>query len=115
MASKQSIVDFILEQISSAGVVSARKMFGEYSIYCDGKVVALVCDDRLFVKQTHAGKEFIGTYEEAAPYPKAKPYFVIDEEKWNESEWLSRLIKLSAEQIPIRTKTLTRKSAPKIH
>ncbi len=52
MASSQGTVDFIVEQMASAGTVSARKMFGEYGIYCDGKMVALVCDDRLFVKPT---------------------------------------------------------------
>jgi TfoX/Sxy family transcriptional regulator of competence genes len=56
MASKQGTVDFILEQIAAAGTVSAKKMFGEYALYCDGKMVALVCDDQLFVKITEAGK-----------------------------------------------------------
>ena len=55
MASKQSTVDFKLDQIRAAGDVSARKMFGEYAIYCIKKIVGLVCDDRLFVKKTDAG------------------------------------------------------------
>ena len=45
MASQQGTVDFIVEQMARAGAVSARKMFGEYGIYCDGKMVALVCGD----------------------------------------------------------------------
>ena len=32
MASQQSTVDYILEQIAAAGDVSARKMFGTYSV-----------------------------------------------------------------------------------
>ncbi len=56
MSSKQNTVDFILEQITNAGTICAKKMFGEYAIYCDDKVVALVCDDQLFVKPTKAGK-----------------------------------------------------------
>jgi TfoX/Sxy family transcriptional regulator of competence genes len=43
MSSQQSTVDFIVEQMAKAGAVSARKMFGDYGIYCDGKMVALVC------------------------------------------------------------------------
>lgn len=39
MASSQKIVDFILDQIKNAGTVHAKKMFGEYGIYCDGKIV----------------------------------------------------------------------------
>jgi TfoX/Sxy family transcriptional regulator of competence genes len=57
MSTTKNTVEYILEQISESGVVSARKMFGEYAIYCDGKVVALVCDDQLFVKPTKAGKK----------------------------------------------------------
>lgn len=56
MASSQGTVDFIVEQTAAAGTVSARKMFGEYGIYCDGRIVALVCDDRLFVKPTPEGR-----------------------------------------------------------
>jgi hypothetical protein len=41
MASRQTTVDFILDQIEGAGTVSAKKMFGEYGIYCDDKMVAL--------------------------------------------------------------------------
>jgi len=69
MASQQRTTDYIVEQIATAGSVSARKMFGEYGIYCDGKLVALVCDDQLFVKPTKAGRAHIGKVREAPPYP----------------------------------------------
>ncbi|KVR49615.1 TfoX/Sxy family protein [Burkholderia ubonensis] len=100
MASSQSTVDFIVEQMAAAGAVLARKMFGEYGIYCDGKMVALVCDDRLFVKPTPDGKAFLGECEEGPPYPGAKPCFVISGERWDEREWLSRLIRITAAQLP---------------
>ncbi|MGU7772751.1 TfoX/Sxy family protein [Burkholderia sp. MR1-5-21] len=104
MASSQSTADYIVEQISAAGAVSARKMFGEYAIYCDGKVVALVCDDKLFVKPTPGGKAFLGEYEEGRPYPAAKPHFVISGERWDEREWLSQLIRTTAAQLPVPAK-----------
>ncbi|RYF09624.1 MAG: hypothetical protein EOO77_23380 [Oxalobacteraceae bacterium] len=50
MGSQQSTVDFVLDQMSAAGAVSAKKMFGEYGVYLDEKMVALVCDDVLFIK-----------------------------------------------------------------
>ena len=56
MASSASTVEFIVEQGSAAGAVSARKMFGEYGLYRDGVMVALVCGDQLFVKPTAAGR-----------------------------------------------------------
>lgn len=49
MASKQNTVDYILDQIADAGAVHVKKMFGEYAIYCNEKVVALVCDDQLYI------------------------------------------------------------------
>lgn len=101
MASQQATVDFILEHIAGAGKVSARKMFGEYAIYCDGKVVALVCDDQLFVKPTKSGREYIGEVVEATPYPGAKPCFLISSEQWEEAEWLASLIRVSAAQLPM--------------
>ena len=46
MASQQGTVDYLLDQLAGAGGVSAKKMFGEYGLYCDGKMFAIVADDR---------------------------------------------------------------------
>ncbi len=99
MSSKQTLVDFILDQISGAGSVSAKKMFGEYALYCDGKIVALVCNNELFVKPTVAGKAFIGDFVEGCPYVGAKPRLLISSEKLDDSEWLTNLIKITAAEV----------------
>ncbi len=67
MASNPSTVAYLVEQIAGAGAVTSRKMFGEYGLYCDGRMVALVCGDRLFVKPTQAGRQHVGNVEEAPP------------------------------------------------
>ena len=100
MATKQKTVDFILEQITDAGDVSARKMFGEYAIYCDGKVVALVCEDQLFVKPTKEGKAYIGNVVEAPAYKGAKSSFLISGDQWDDADWLAELIKITAAPLP---------------
>jgi TfoX/Sxy family transcriptional regulator of competence genes len=100
MASDQDFVDFIVEQMEDAGRISQRKMFGEYAIYCDGKVVALICDDRLFVKPTGKGRAYIGSVVEAPPYSGAKSYFLI-EDAFEDRLWLSGLIKLTAKELPV--------------
>lgn len=74
-------------------------MFGEYGIYLDGKIIGLICDNRLFIKPTDAGREFIGNVVENPPYNGAKPSFLI-EEKLEDSMWLSRLIKMTADELP---------------
>jgi len=100
MASKQSTVDYILDQIAGAGDVHARKMFGEYGLYCDGKMVALICDDRLFVKPTEPARAFVGECEEASPYPGAKPCLLVSADHWDDAEWLTRLVSISAAALP---------------
>jgi len=104
MSSSQNTVDFIVGQMSKAGDVSYKKMFGEYGIYCNDKMVASVCDDKLFVKPTIRGRDYIGDVVEASPYPGAKPSFLIPVEKLEDREWLSELIKITAGELPIPVK-----------
>lgn len=99
MASDEAFVKFIADQIDSAGPTRYRKMFGEYAVYCNDKVVALICDNQLFIKPTSAGRAFIGDVVEAPPYKGAKPSFLIDE-KFEDSEWLSELIALTEKELP---------------
>jgi DNA transformation protein len=110
MATRQDTVDFILGQIDGAGDVSARKMFGEYAIYCDGRTVALVCDDQLYVKPTASGSAFASPFETGSPFPGAKPWLLISEQKCLDRNWLSRLIRLSTAEIPL---PLEKKKKPK--
>ncbi|MBG6119915.1 MULTISPECIES: TfoX/Sxy family protein [unclassified Sphingobium] len=84
MASDRKTVEFLVEQMAGAGTVSAKAMFGEFGIYCDGKMIALVCDDQLFVKPTVGGRLLASGAAEASPYPGAKPCLLIDAEKWED-------------------------------
>ncbi len=102
MSTKQSTIDFILDQVSALGNVAARKMFGEYALYCEGKVVGLVCDDTLYIKITEPGKELVGDlYKEGAAYPGAKPSMVIAAEQIEDSDWLVELVRITAEALPV--------------
>lgn len=80
-------------------VPETKKILREYAIYSNNKVVALVCDGQLFVKQTQAGRAFIGKVVEAPAYPGAKPSFLI-EEQLEDKEWLSELIVLTEQELP---------------
>ena len=104
MATRQGTVDFIAGQAGAAGSVSAKKMFGEYALYCDGKLVALVCDDQLFLKPTAAGRACLGEVVEAPPYPGAKPYFLVSGDLWDDAEWLARLVRVTASELPLPVK-----------
>lgn len=101
MASQQSTVDFLVDQMAGAGTLAARKMFGEYAIYCDGKMFALVCDDQLFIKPVAGARAWIGEPEQAQPYPQAKPWFLIPGDYWDDREWLTELARRTAAELPL--------------
>jgi TfoX/Sxy family transcriptional regulator of competence genes len=99
MATDKSFVEFIADQIENAGQITFKKMFGEYAVYCEGKVVALVCDNQLFIKPTEGGRAFIGDVVEAPAYPGAKPAFLIDA-RLEDRQWVSDLIKITYHELP---------------
>ena len=99
MASDQNFVDFVVEQIKNAGEITAKKMFGEFGIYADGKLFGLICDNKLYIKPTNTGRDYIGKVVEALPYEGAKPSFLI-EDKIEDSEWLSELVRISVKELP---------------
>ena len=72
---------------------------GEYAVYCDGKVVALICDDQLFVKKTGAAGAMLGAdAEEGLPYSGAKPYYLISD--IDNRSFLTRLVKAVCDELP---------------
>ena len=100
MASDLDFVEFVVDHIEDVGEITYRKMFGEYALYCGGKIVALICDNRLLVKPTEAGRSFIGDVVEELPYPGAKPAFLI-EEQIEDTEWLSHLVRVTEQELPL--------------
>ena len=104
MSTQKSTAEFLAEQMSHRSVVTYRKLFGEYALYCEGKVVALVCDDELFVKPTEVGRAMIGEVVEKPAYPGAKPSFWIPGEWWDDDDWLSELICVTANELPLPKK-----------
>ena len=98
MATDQSFVDFVVGQIQSAGEITAKKMFGEYGIYSNGKIFGVICDNTLFIKPTTSGRKFIGNVVEKPAYPGAKPSLLIDE-KLEDIEWLSELVRISVKEL----------------
>jgi TfoX/Sxy family transcriptional regulator of competence genes len=97
MASDPGFVEFVCEQIRGAGRITHRRMFGEFAVYCDGKVVALVCDNQFFLKPTAAGKALLDRVKEAPPYPGARPYYLID----SQLEAAAAIVRATAEALPL--------------
>jgi TfoX/Sxy family transcriptional regulator of competence genes len=100
MKQNNSFVQFVIDQLQDAGNISCKSMFGGYTVYCNGKIVALICNNQLFVKPTEKGRRVIGNVKEAPPYPGAKPCFLI-RDKIDDKEWLCELIRQTAEELPV--------------
>jgi TfoX/Sxy family transcriptional regulator of competence genes len=98
MTSRQEFVDELRRRAALADALSARKMFGEYALYLDGKIVALVCDDRLFVKPTAEGRALLPNVVEAPPYVGAKPHFLVSET--DDGAFLGKLLTATAAALP---------------
>ena len=98
MATRASTIAVLIDQ--GPGALTAKAMFGEYGLYLDGKLVALVCDDQLYLKPTEAARGLLGDVVEARPYPSAKPCFLIAGDRWEDADWLSRLLRVTAAALP---------------
>jgi TfoX/Sxy family transcriptional regulator of competence genes len=99
MASSVGTVQFICDQAGLGRRLSFRKMFGEYALYLDGKVVALICDDQLFLKPTSEGEKYLGSVSEAPPYPGAKNYFLLASEL-DDPDQLGEVLQVTARALP---------------
>ncbi len=100
MATRKETVEFLLERLGSPGHFAARAMFGEYALYADGKTVALICDDRLYVKIVPASEELRSQCEQGPPYPGAKAHYVLGEEQWTSLRTLPRILTAIADALP---------------
>ena len=86
---------YVLDQLSSWGDVSARKMFGGAGLYRDGKMFGLVADDVAYLKVDDSNREDFEAVGSSAfkPYPD-KPatmsYFEVPPEVLEKPEELIR-------------------------
>lgn len=98
MASSLDFVAYVCDQLSGAGSITYKKMFGEYGVYCDGKIVGVICDNQFFVKKTQAGAALCPGCREAAPYTGAKPHLVMD--SLDDRQLMAQFIRATWEELP---------------
>lgn len=101
MSSQQSTVDYILEQLAPLDV-RARKMFGEYGLYCDEKVAGFICDDTLFVKILPENEPLAVDIPKAPAYPGSKDYYAVPADRLEDHEWLQTFIQTTAAAVPVK-------------
>ncbi len=99
MATQKPTIEFILSRLRDRSRFTARAMFGEYALYADGKVVALVCNDLLYVKIVPASLALEDVCEKDAPYPGAKPHYLVEESQLSTLENLPAILAAIAASI----------------
>ena len=99
MASSLNYVEFVAEQMSGAGNITYKRMFGEYGLYCDGKYFGLVCDDRTLVKATPAGEALLPDCPRGIPYEGGGEMLLPDVE---DRETLAELVRVTCAALPER-------------
>ncbi len=101
MASTKTYLDFVLEQLSELEGISCRPMMGEYVLYCQGKVVGGVYDDRLLLKPTHSALRLMREAEIdeqlELPYDGAKEMLLADVDR---RELLCQIVQGIADDLP---------------
>ena len=109
MATSAETIDFILGKLRDRKRFTARSMFGEYALYADGKVAALVCDDLLYIKIIPASEELEGVCEQGHPFPGARLHYLVDEGQLSTIQNLPGILTAVANTAPIKKKKSVRK------
>ena len=99
MATTQDFVEYVHEQSGLGKALTYKKMFGEYALYLDGKVVALACDNSLYIKPTNAVQHLTKPFTTQSPYPGAKPHLLADE-LLEDAESLRQILIATATALP---------------
>ena len=73
-------------------------MFGDYGIYCDGKIFGLICDDCFYLKPTKAGQKLLRVVDMRPPYEGAKEYFYVADV--DDRDYLSELVRETCKELP---------------
>lgn len=100
MATRPEVADRVRDALSGVDDAIVKPMFGEFGIWVEGKIVGLICDDTLFLKPSKGAAAFTVGFDEAPPYPGAKPSVIIPVEQWADRDWLTTVVSESASSLP---------------
>ncbi len=78
MSTTPDYIEYVCEQISGAGNIRYRKMFGEYMVYVNEKPILLVCDNTVYVKMLDIIAGIMKDAEKGFPYQGAKQHYILD-------------------------------------
>ena len=98
MASNKAYLDFVLDQLSELDGITWRPMMGEYILYCQGKIVGGIYDDRFLVKPTKSALAMMPNAARELPYDGAKEMLLVDNVE--NREFLRELVGVMLDELP---------------
>ena len=101
MATRKETAAFILERLGHPERFSVKPMFGEIALYADGKPVAFICDDQLFVKILAESAALEDRCERAPAYPGSKDYYLVPEDLISGERQLAAMLLRIGESLPL--------------
>jgi TfoX/Sxy family transcriptional regulator of competence genes len=99
MTTAPATIAHILDTLADLPGLRAARMFGEYGLYLDTKIVGLICDDTLYLKPTATAHPLLPGIQMAPPYPGAKPHMVCNE-LLDEPDLAMEVIRAIAADVP---------------
>ncbi len=100
MSTRKDTVEYVIDQLGDLAV-STRAMFGEFALYCDGKTVAFICDDTVFMKPTEVAESMLGPDTMAPAYPGSKLYYAVPGERLEDRDWFQDVVQRTADTLPL--------------
>lgn len=100
MASSLELVEYVADQLSGAGSIRYKKLFGEYGLWCDGTFFGTVEDDVFYIKITEAGTRLLPGVEPAAPHGGNPGMYPVEE--LEDRDFLEELVRQTCALLPRR-------------
>ena len=79
MASSLEYVQHVAAQLSGAGAISYKKLFGEYGLWCGGTFFGTVENNQFYIKVTEAGHKHLPEAEPVAPHGGRPGMYLVEE------------------------------------
>lgn len=80
MASTKDYVEYVCDSVKDFGIITNKKMFGEYMVYVNAKPILLICDNTIYIKMKDEIKEYMDECGTGYPYNGAKLHYILDVE-----------------------------------
>ncbi len=97
MASSKEYLEYVLEQLQQVEGLRYRPMMGEYLLYCRGRVVGGVYDDRLLVKDTKSARALLPEAPRELPYPGGREMLLVTD--MENKSLLQRLLEAVSKEV----------------